>query len=306
MSVRTWIGFTVVGLALGLGACTSGAAGDPASNHATAPASQWLAVARGQVEVEGGMVEIVPLSSGVVTSVDAEQGEHVAAGQVLVQLDARSAAIAVEVATTSVAQAKAGVAELEAQLTQARWNADHLGAAAKEGTATGAAAVAARATLAGLEAKQAAAKAALAASRHQLAQAQLQLAEMSLKAPTAGTIATRDVAVGQAVAAAAGPPLFKLLPDRPYIVRAQVDAQAAMHLRPGMRAEVTRDSAAEPVYEATVLRVGTVLQAAVMAPSPLERALAEDVDCTLKLLPAKAGTPPLPVGQRVVVKFPRP
>lgn len=304
VSARPWLGVAAAALAVGLAACSGGAA-DDASGHAAA-ASGWLAVARGQVEVEGGMVQVVPLSGGVVVSVDAEQGQHVEAGQVLAQLDARAAAIGVEVATTNVAQARAGLAELQASLVQARWSADHLGAAAKEGTATGAAAVAAKATLASLEARQGAAQASLDASRHQLAQARLQLDEMTLHAPVAGTVATRDVAVGQAVGAAAGPPLFKLLPDRPYIVRAQVDAQAAIHLRPGMRAEVVRDSASEPVYQATVLRVGKILQAAVMEPSPLERALAEDVDCTLKLLPAKAGVPPLPIGQRVVVRFPRP
>lgn len=303
MNIRICFAVGTAVLALAVAACSSGTHAQ--SDSSSASASTWLAVARGQVDVEGGMVQIVPLVGGVVASVAAEPGEHVKAGQILARLDPRAAEIGVAVARTNVAQAEARLTELQASLAQASWDARHLGAAAKEGTATGAAAVAAETGVATLKAKQEAARAGLEATRHQLASAQLELDEATLQAPMAGTIVTRDVAVGQAVTAASGPPLFKLLPDRPYIVRAQVDARAAAHLRPGMHADVVRDSGAGPVYSATVVRVGKVLQAATVAPTPLERALADDVDCTLKLEPPKAGVTPLNVGQIVVVKFPR-
>lgn len=303
MNIRTFVVIGIATLVLGLAACSSGA--DNQSDSSGAPASKWLAVARGQVDVEGGMVQMVALTGGVVASVGVEQGEHVEAGQVLATLDPRAAGIGVAVAKTNVAQAEAGLAELRASLAQANWNAQHLGAAAKEGTATGAAAIEAKATVATLKAKQDAARAGLEATRHQLARAQLELDETTLRAPVAGTVVAREIAVGQAVAAASGPSLFKLLPDRPHIVRAQVDARVATGLQPGMHAEVVRDSGAGPVYSATVVHVGKVLRAATMAPSPLERALANDVDCILKLGPPKAGVAPLNIGQLVVVKFPR-
>lgn len=304
MSVRTCIGTAVLALALALAACSS--RGEDQPHASTAPASEWLAVARGQVDVQGGMVQVVALARGVVVSVKVEQGEHVTAGQVLARLDARAAENGVAVAKSSVAQAEAKLTELKASLAQATWSAEHLAAAAKDGTATGAAAVQAKATVATLKAQQDAAKAALDASRHQLAGAQLELDETKLRAPVAGMVVTRDIALGQAVAPAAGPALFTLLPDAPLIVRAQVDAQAAIHLRAGSQAEVERDSGLGPVYSATVVSVGKVLQSATLAPSPLERALADDVDCTLKLVPPKPGVVPLNVGQRVVVRFPRP
>lgn len=305
MNTRTWMNIGIVALACSLGACSSHKGPDPAAAPATS-ATTWLAVARGRVDVQGGMAEVVAQTGGVVAAVDADPGEHVEAGQVLARLDSRAAKIGVAIAKTHVAAAEAQLTELAASLAQARWNAQHLAAAAKEGTATGAAAVAARATVQGFKAKRDAARQSLAARQHQLAQAQLTLDETSLRAPVAGIVVTRAIALGQAVAASSGPPLFKLLPDRPYIVRTQVDAQVANHLRPGMQAEVVRDSGSGPVYAATVLRVGKVLQAAVMAPSPLERALANDVDCTLQLAPPKAGVVPLNVGQLVDVKFPRP
>lgn len=311
MKLRAWLGIGAALTALALGACSS-SAHDPSdsaeagsASSSRAPVSRWLAVARGQVDVEGGMVQVVSLAPGVVASVDVEQGEHVKKGQVLARLDARATRIGVATARVDVSQAEAKLAELEASLTQADWSARHLGAAAKAGAATGAAAVEAKATAASMKAKRAAAQAGLEATRQQLARAQLELDETTLRAPVAGTVVTRHVAIGQAVSAAAGAALFQLLPDRPYIVRAQVDAQAATHLRPGMHAEIIRDSGAGPVYSATVVSIGKVLQAATLAPSPLERALANDVDCILKLAPPMAGETPLPVGQRVDVKFPR-
>lgn len=306
MNTRTCIGVGIALVALGLGACSPQKTTVGKSADAQSQSTEWLAVARGRVDVEGGMAQVVAQAGGVVAAVEADPGQHVQAGQVLARLDPRAAKIGVAVAQTGVAQAKAQLTELAASLAQARWNARHLSAAAQEGTATGAAAMAARATEATAKARHDAAQEGLAASEHQLARAQLTLDEMTLRAPVAGSVVTRDIALGQAVAAASGPPLFKLLPDRPYVVHTQVDAQVANHLRPGMRAEVVRDSGTGPVYSATILRVGKVLQAAVMAPSPLERALANDVDCTLKLAPSKPGVTPLNIGQLVDVKFPRP
>jgi RND family efflux transporter MFP subunit len=297
---------TVVALAADLGAmagllaaCSSHASPDAAAS------SEWLAVARGKVAVVGGMVQVAARTNGVVEKVTVAQGDVVDSGQVLARLDSRAAKIEVAGAKAAVAQAKAQLAELHVSLQQAERQAPRLTAAAKAGAATGQAAGQARSTVASLKAKQAAAKAALEAARKKQAAAQLQLDATTVRAPVKGTIVVRHLAVGQAVSAASGQPLFELLPDRPHIVRAQVNADAAAHIHPGMRAEVVRASGGGPVYHATVSWVGQVLQAATLAPSPLERALADDVDCKLKLAPVKAGQPPLRIGQRVLVKFPR-
>jgi hypothetical protein len=126
-----------------------------------------------------------------------------------------------------------------------------------------------------------------------------------LRAPVAGSVVARNIAVGQSVAAASGQPLFELLPDRPHIVQAQLDVDAAGPIRAGMHAEVVRDSGSGPVYDATVTWVGQVLQPAGLDRDPLERALANDVDCTLELAPPKQGVAPLRIGQRVLVRFPK-
>lgn len=291
----------VAGLAAGLAACSGG------SHAATdsAQSSRWIAVARGRVAVEGGMVLVAARSDGVVKSVAVKQGDAVKAGQVLAKLDPRAAKIKVASAQAGVSQAQAQLDELEVSLKQAEQRAPRIAAAAKAGAATGESAEQASNAVASLKARQAAAKAALDAARQQLAAAQLALDATRLRAPVAGTVVTRQVAVGQTVAAASGQPLFELLPDRPHIVRAQVDADVAGAVHPGMHAQVVRESGSGPVYAATVLWVGQVLQPASLTRDPLARAVANDVDCTLELAPTKSGQVPLRVGQRVLVRFPK-
>ncbi|WHZ20230.1 MAG: hypothetical protein OJF55_002379 [Rhodanobacteraceae bacterium] len=301
MKTHRCIGAALAALALALGGCSNG-------SHAVAdspPSSQWLAVARGKVAVEGGMVWVAARADGVVESVAVKQGDAVKQGEVLATLDPRAARIAVATATAGVAQARAQLSELQVSLKQAGQRAPRIAAAAKAGAATGEAADQARDAVAGLKARESAAQAELDAAQQKLAAAKLDLDATTLRAPVAGSVVARHVAVGQSISAASGQPLFELLPNRPHIVQAQIDVDAVGAIHPGMRADVVRDSGAGPVYDATVTWVGQVLQPASLTQDPLERALANDVDCTLELAPAKPGVEPLRIGQRVLVRFPR-
>ena len=297
-------GVALAMVALLLAGCSSG--GNHSASAATPPqSSQWLAVARGKVDVEGGMVLIAARADGVVESVAVKQGEAVKAGQALATLDPRAAKIQVAAAKAGVDEAKAELAELKIALKQAEQRAPRIASAAQAGAATGEAAEQAREAVAALKAKQAAAEAALEAAQQKLAAARLGLDATTLRAPVAGTVVVRQIAIGQTVSAASGHPLFELLPNRPHIVRAQVDADVAGTIHAGMHADVVRDSGVGPVYQATVLWVGQVLQPASLTQDPLERAVANDVDCTLQLAPVKQGQAPLRIGQRVLVRFPR-
>lgn len=289
-------------LALVLAGCSSGGrAADPAP----AAASQWLAVARGEVDVAGGMVLVSPRTDGVVETVAVKPGDAVQAGTVLAILDRGAAKIGVAAAAAGVKQAAAQLAELRVSLQQATARAPRVAAAAQAGAATGEAAREARDVVASLKAKQAAAAAALDGAQQHLAAARLALAADEVRAPVAGTVVARRVAVGQAVGAASGEPLFEILPDRPHVIRAQLDVSEAGVIRPGMRAEVVADSGGGPVYSARVLWVGEVLQPAGLTRDPLARALANVVDCTLELEPPPPGAAPLRIRQRVLVRFPR-
>jgi multidrug resistance efflux pump len=285
-------------LAGALAAC-SGEEGGRASQAAPAR-SAYLAMARGQVDVEGGLIRILAPRDGHVEAVKAEDGATVAQGDVLAELDARRARIAVGAAEAALAQAEAQAGVLKARLPQAQTQAKRSAEAAAAGAATGQSAEEAAAALAVLKAEIDAAAAAVKVARQQVEEARAELDAQTIRAPAAGRIVRRSVHQGDIVSAQAGTELFQLLPDRPRIVRAELNEAYVDLVKPGMRAEVVRDSDQGPAVPARVLRVGEVFGTSRLADDPVERAGAHDVECVLQL---EGGD--FRIGQRVLVRFPR-
>jgi hypothetical protein len=89
-----------------------------------------------------------------------------------------------------------------------------------------------------------------------------------------------------------------LLPDRPRIVRAELNEAYVDRIKPGMQAEVVRDTDQGKTWPARVLRIGEVFGPSRLTDDPVERAGAHDVECVLALDGAD-----LRIGQRVLVRF---
>jgi RND family efflux transporter MFP subunit len=281
--------------------CTSSGRPVPAGDANQSSQSEYLAIARGRVDVEGGMVRVAAQREGVISAVNAQQGDEVEAGAMLAQLDPRVAQVELGGAKAQVEQARAQLAQLQVKLDEARQRAPRITEAAKAGAASGDAAEQARNEVASLQAQAEAARAALDAACQHVAAAQLEVDARVLRAPVAGRVVERDAQLGQAVQS--GTALFVILPGRPRVVRAEVDADDADKLMPGMRAQVVRDTGEGPVYTAKVLRVGEVLGPGTLNEDPLARATSREVECVLELEPA-GSAPPLRIGQRVLVRFP--
>jgi RND family efflux transporter MFP subunit len=285
----------VLGLALVAGACSRGeGAGAPAAE------SRYLAMARGEVDVEGGLVRVTAPRDGRIVEVAVEEGDEVKAGAVLARLDARQARSALDVAEAGHAEAQARVAVLKAKLPAAADAAKRIGEAARAGAATGQSADESATTLAVLKAEIAAAEAAVKVARAQAHAARTELDALTLTAPVAGRIVHRSAHVGDVVSTAAATELFRILPDRPRIVRAELNEAYVDRIRPGMRAEVVRDTDEGTAYPAKVLRVGEVFGPSRLTDDPVERAGAHDVTCVLALEDGE-----FRIGQRVLVRFTR-
>lgn len=308
-SGRAIVKFPLVAFLIALVACSGGEHPvAPVASSQDSTQSPWLAVARGKVDVMGGMVRVTTQRDGVIDAVDVQAGDEVQARQVLAQLDPRSAQIDLAGMRAQAEQARAQLSEIAVKLREAQRRAPRLAAAAKAGAATGDAADEARNEVADLTAQRDAAKAALDVARQRVAAAQLGVDARSLRAPVAGRIVQREAQIGQSVSAQSGTALFVILPDRPRIVRAELDAGDADSIKPGMSAQVVRDSGQGPVWTAKVLLVGEVLGQATLNDDPLARAASREVECTLQLQPVQdqAGHQPFPrIGQRVLVRFPR-
>jgi len=81
-------------------------------------------------------------------------------------------------------------------------------------------------------------------------------------------------------------------------VRAELNEAYVDLVKPGMHAEVVRDSDQGTVVSAEVLRVGEVFGPSRLTDDPVERAGAHDVECVLRLDGGE-----FRIGQRVLVRF---
>ena len=283
-------------VAFALAACGKPASADlPVAKHADA-----TAVARGRVDVEGGLLTITTPRDGVVVAVNASDGDRVKAGAVLLRLDPRAADLGVAAAQAELEQARAQASVVEAKLPSLAEQSKRLAAAAGDGAATGQAADDARSALAVAKAELAGAQSAVAVARQHLAAAQFEREQMDVRAPIAGSVVAHSVQVGDRVAAQAGKELFRLLPDRPLIVRAELGEAFVDAVRPGMRAEVIPDANPGTTLNAHVLRIGQVFGAAQRSDDPQQAPDARVVDCVLAL-----DNGSLRIGQQVLVRIRR-
>lgn len=289
-----------------LAACTEhGAAPAPAADAAaSAPAdaaADVAIIARGRIEVQGGLLELSPPQDGVVESVAVHEGDTLKRGQVLLRLSGTNA------------QAEAGIAQAELQLAEARERARaqqlpalrrtaaRLAEAAAAGAAEPQRADDAAQALRAAESDAAVARAEAEVARRRLEQVRSQQARLELRAPEDGTVVHLKTQAGQRLlAASAGHSAITLLPRRPLIVRAEVNESYAASVQPGMRASVTTDGDAMPVAlpPARVVRLSPVLGTARLQDDS-QRGPVRVVECVLEF----DKPPQVRPGQSVRVSF---
>ncbi|MGE7139227.1 efflux RND transporter periplasmic adaptor subunit [Luteibacter sp. NPDC031894] len=277
-----------------LGACTR--QDDVA---ATAPQPSYAAVARGRIDVEGGLLRLAMPREGILGEVDVREGEHVRRGQPLASLDPQPAHLAIAAAQAGLDQAQAQLSLLDIRLAAATSHARRLAEADRAGAGDGPGTDEARETAAELAAQRGAARASVAASAQTLASARLALAQLTLRAPADADVLRVAAQPGANVSPQSGP-LFVLLPNAPRIVRADLSEAYLDAVRPGMPALVTADASPDATpLRAHVVRVGAVVGPSSLEDDPQLRANSRSAECVLALEGSQAPR----VGQRVIVRF---
>ncbi|MGG6344180.1 HlyD family secretion protein [Stenotrophomonas indicatrix] len=288
-----------LGAALLLSACSKDAPA-PARPAATTPATaDKVAVARGIIDVEGGLIALVPSMDGSVSTAPVKEGAVVRKGDVLLTLDGALLEQEVGMANADLALAADRLKGSQAQLRELERNATRLATGASEGVSSSQQADAARQQLAGVRADVDVAGAQVEMAQHKLEHARLKLRQMSLTAPDAGTVIGQVPGVGAFVPA--GKPAMSLLPARPLQVRAELSAAYADAVQVGMRATVVIDSdgtEGKPLPVARVVRISPVFAAARL-PEDAGRGVAKVVECVLEFESAATAR----VGQHVRVEF---
>lgn len=279
-----------------LTACSRQSANPVAAPAAALPA--YVAMARGQVDVQGGLIRITAPRDGVIVQLLGEPGSVVKAGDELAQLDPHQAKLAAGIAQAELDQAIAHAAALRTQATGLKLRAERAAEAAKAGAATGQSADDAAQALAEANAQLGEADAAVEAARSRLQSAQHEVAVLTVHTPAAGRIVARTAHLADVVSAQSGTALFTLLPDAPRIVRAELNEAFIGKVNVGMHADVVTLDGVGKIYPATLLRIGDVFGPSTLTEDPQEASDTRDVICILKL-----DTEELRVGQRVQVRF---
>lgn len=272
------------------------------SDKATPPAnteSTYVAVSRGRIDVEGGLLHLSMPSEGTVTNVAVHEGDHVNRGQVLAVLDTEPARLAISAAQAQQNQAKAQIALYTAELATARTRADRLTAAAAADVGDRQSADNAKGAVAQLRAESEGARAAAQLAQVKLHEARYVLEHRTLRAPVEATVVHIKAPVGANVSPQSGA-LFTLLPQRPTIVRAELSEAYVSVVHPGMAASVViDDDQSSSGIPAHVTRIGVVFSTSKLGDDPALRDNARTVECILAFDKPEE----LRVGQRVLVRF---
>lgn len=277
-------------------ACSSS---ESSSDGAAAAAPAYVAVARGRVEVQGGLLHLGAPREGTLTSVAVHESDHVSKGQVLASMDAEPATLQVQAAQAALTQAQAEVDLLKGKQVLARLQAQRLGEAAKASAGDAQSAEVAKGTVAELTARQTAADAAVGMARQKLQSARYELQLRTLRAPIDAQVITVSAQPGASVSPQSGS-LFILLPQTPPIVRAELSEALVDAVKVGMPAVVSSDGGGPSQrWPAHVVRIGSVVGPSTLADDPQQRLNERTVSCVLSFDQPQH----LRIGQRLLVQF---
>ncbi|AVE07269.1 secretion protein HlyD [Pseudomonas palleroniana] len=271
----------------------------PANPAASAPS--YLAVARGRIDVEGGLLKLGFTSDAVVNEIKVKEGEQVKKGQLLATLDSELQQLAVGAALTGQQQVQVQAKQLARQLKFAEQKAKRLTLAAGAGAGDQQSADEAHEAVERLRDESETNKVQADIATRKLNAARYELTRRSLRAPIDAEVVRRLIQPGAAVSAQSGA-AFVLLPNQPRIVRAELNESFAGVVTPGMQAEVTDDSGTGSApLSAHVVRISAVLGNSTLEDDAQVRANMRTVECIL----AFDQPPPasLRVGQRMLVRF---
>ena len=266
---------------------------------ASAPSSVvYVAVAKGRVDIEGGVIRLAAQRDGLIQAVMVEEGDRVKKGQVLARVDSRQAGIGVELAKAELARAQAQATLLEARYAFAQREATRNANAAQEGAISKQIADDKHTEAHAMQADLAAATAAVSVSVAQLKQAEFEVEVRQIRAPFDGRIVKRNAKPGDGISTLNVTELFQLTPVAPRIVRADIDEAFIDHVKVGMLAEIISETNPDQKWQGKIIRIGEVFGSRKQTDDPNEHQDVRVVDAVLSL-----NNEHVRIGQRVLVKI---
>jgi HlyD family secretion protein len=202
--------------------------------------------------------------SGIVWKLHADYNSTVKAGDLLVELDPALFRNSVALATAQLAQARADLASTRATAHGAGSVRDRTTQMERRALVSPADLDAAQATFGQTSGLARSSLAQVAGAQAQLARAELDLEHSIIRSPVDGTVISRNIDVGQAVAATlTAPTLFTIAQDLHHMqVHAAVDEADIGGVRPEQTATFTVDAFRDDIFQARVREVRNAPQTA--------------------------------------------
>jgi len=258
----------------------------------------YVAVAKGRVDVEGGVIKLAAQRDGIIQEVLVEEGTEVKKDQILAKQDTRQAEIQVELARTELQRATAQVRLLEARYEFAKRDQVRHVNAAREGAVSKQIADNKRTDAKSQKAELDAARAAVLVAKAQLRQAEFEIEVRNIRAPFAGRIISRSAKPGVGLSTLNVTELFQLAPANARIVRADIDEQFIDAVKVGMPSEIISETNPNQKWRGKVIRIGEMFGKRKQSDDPNERQDVRVVDTVISL-----DDNAVRIGQRVLVKI---
>ncbi len=259
----------------------------------------YVAVAKGRVDVEGGVVQLAAKRDGVINEVYVEEGDPVKKGQVLAVLDNNEAKLSHILSQSETKLARAQLEPLKVKLEAAIREKTRLVELNKNH-------VVSQKELDQIidQIKELNAEIAVNEASAKVCDAKEKIAEYEVeqrvvRAPLDGFIIRRMARPGDGASTLNVTPLFWFVPKTPHIIRAELDENFVRKVKKGMQAEIVPEADESQKCCGKVIRLGHIFGPKRQAQDdPQERADVRVIECVLSL-----DNQDLLIGQRVYVKF---
>ena len=301
-----WIGLVlIILLVVGFNLMQQGAAAKKADQEKAAAEkidSPYAAIANGKADVEGGIIQVAARRGGVVKAVYVQEGQRVAAGQILARQEDDEPRLALARAQAEVAQAESQLRALQVDINTARREYERLEQLVDTNFVAAQRLDQARDAIAQAQARLASQQAAVQTARARRDQAAYNVELTVIRAPQSGRIVRRYANPGAGASTLNVSTMFDLEPDSPRIARAEIVESDIPNVTTGQAVEITPEGDPSKVYVGAVLRRAAVFGARKLASDdPSQRSDERVVEVVVT-----AGDAPLLIGQRVLVKFMKP
>lgn len=273
--------------------------GKSGAQAAAAPASRYVTIASGKVDIEGGVIEVAARRAGVIREVLVQEGDAVKKGQILARQEDEDATLAVNSAKAAVAQARSQLALTEANIRTARREHERLSKLVSSNLVSQQQLDQASDAIVTGEAQLAIQQAAIQTARAQLAQAVYNKDLTVIRAPMDGKIIRRYANPGAGASTLNVSNMFDLEPAIAHIIRSEIVESAIPAVYVGQNVEIVSEADPTRMAAGRVIRLAATFGARKLKSDSDNEASDERV---VEVVVSADNTPFL-IGQRVLVKF---